>query len=96
MWLLCGICTGWGTQLQLGKSGGNCTLSQFRDLCLIDGNRCLICENCVLKSVSEAIIPEWMMALLPFFFFFLARTQVVVHSMEFSEGPERGVGTSQN
>ena len=50
----------------------------------------------VLKSVPEAIIPEWMMALLPFFFFFLARTQVVVHSMEFREGPERGVGTSQN
>ena len=74
MWLLCGICTGWGTQLQLGKSGGNCTLSQFRDLCLIDGNRCLICENCVLKSVSEAIIPEWMMALLPFFFFFSQNT----------------------
>ena len=35
-------------------------------------------------------------AIFSFSFFFLARTQVVAHPMEFSEGPERGVGTSQN
>ena len=55
-------------------------LSHFRDLCLIKGNRCLICENCVLKPVSGSIISEWMMALLPlfsfllFFFFFSQNT----------------------
>ena len=51
-------------------SGRNCTLSHFRDLCLIKGNRRLICENCVLKTVSGSIISEWMMVLLPFFSFF--------------------------
>ena len=30
------------------------------------------------------------------FFLFLARTQVVAYPIEFSERPERGVGTSQN